>query len=236
MARIKEKDFVEVEYTGKTKDDNIIFDTTNEKTAKDNGFYNPQMPYGPVGVCIGEQQILKGLEENLIGKDDGKSYTIELSPEKAFGKKDPKLLKIVNTNVFKKENIDPVPGLQVNIDGVLGMIKTVTGGRSVVDFNHPLSGKDVVYEIKVNKILDDDGEKIKAFVTLQFNLKPDSFTISVDENKNAALKFKEGIKLKHFNLEKMTEKLKELVGVEKVNYEEAGAKKEEPKQPEPTQK
>lgn len=235
MASIKEKDFVEIEYTGRIKEDSIIFDTTDEKIAKDNGLFDQKMPYAPVSICIGQNMILAGLDENLIGKEAGKSYTIELNPEKAFGKKDPKLLKIVNTNVFRKENIDPVAGLQVNIDGMLGTIKTVTGGRTVVDFNHPLSGKDVVYEVKINRIITDDSEKIKSFVSLQFNLKPGSFTVSVDENKNAVLKFEEGIKLKHFNLEKMTESLQELVGIRKVGYEERGAK-EQPKQPETTQK
>ena len=39
---LKKNDFVEIEYTGWTKQDNIIFDTTDEKTAKDEGTHNPQ--------------------------------------------------------------------------------------------------------------------------------------------------------------------------------------------------
>ncbi|MCH8980513.1 hypothetical protein IH922_00675 [candidate division KSB1 bacterium] len=50
--------------------------------------------------------------------------------------------------------------MQINIDGMMGIIKTAGGGRCLVDFNHPLSGKEVTYTIKVNKIITDDKEKL----------------------------------------------------------------------------
>jgi FKBP-type peptidyl-prolyl cis-trans isomerase 2 len=226
MAAIKEKDFVEIEYTGRIKEENIVFDTTDEKTAKNSDIYNEQMPYGPVSVCVGSGSILKGLEDNLVGKEPEKSYRVELSPENAFGKKNAKMLKIVNTNVFRKSNINPVPGLQVNIDGIPGTIKSITGGRTVVDFNHPLSGKNLVYEVKINRIITDEKEKIKSLIIMGFNLKPDSFTVNIDADRKAELEFKEGIKLKHFNTAQMTESLKEMVGVKEVVYKEAGAKEQ----------
>ena len=65
MAAIKKGDFVEVEYTGKTKTDKIVFDTTDEKTAKKSDIHSERMEYGPVVVCIGENQILGGLDEEL---------------------------------------------------------------------------------------------------------------------------------------------------------------------------
>ena len=51
---------------------------------------------------------------------------------------------------FKKQNIIPYLGLQVNIDGILGIIRTVTPGRAIIDFNHPLSGKNLIYK-RANK-------------------------------------------------------------------------------------
>ena len=221
---VKEKDFVEVEYTGKVREDNIIFDTTDEKTAKDNDIYSKDMPYGPVAVCVGTNTLLKGLEDSLIGKEPG-SYTVELKPENAFGKKDAKLLKIVSTNIFRKANIDPAPGLQVNIDGALGTIKNVTGGRTIVDFNHPISGKDVVYDVKINRILTDRAEKVKAYVSLQFNLKPESFDVKIDEKDVAGIKFKQGIKLSHFNTGMMKEALMDLVGLSDVVFVETSPEK-----------
>jgi FKBP-type peptidyl-prolyl cis-trans isomerase 2 len=228
MANVKENDFVEIEYTGKTKDDNYIFDTTNEKTAKENGLYDPRMmTYGPITICVGQHQVLEGLDKNIAGKETGKKYTVNLVAAEAFGKKDPKLLKIVNTNIFKKEKINPMPGLQVNIDGTIRTIKTVTGGRTIVDFNHPLSGKDISYELKVNSIVTDDTKKITSFVSMQFNLKPEAINVTIDAGKNALVKFKEGVKMKNFNLDMMTKSLKELIGVNNVSYEETDKKEQQ---------
>ncbi len=49
--KLKIKDFVEIEYTGTVKEDNIIFDTTDEKVAKENNFYSKDVSYGPIIVC-----------------------------------------------------------------------------------------------------------------------------------------------------------------------------------------
>jgi FKBP-type peptidyl-prolyl cis-trans isomerase SlyD len=167
---MKKNDFAEVEYTGIIKDDNIVFDTTQEKVAKDNDLFNENSDYGPVIICIGQEHVLKGLDEALIGKEPGE-FKVELKPEQAFGNKDAKLIQLIPTSKFKKQKIQPMPGLQVNIDNVFGIIKTVSGGRTLVDFNHPLSGKEITYDIKVNKIVSDDSEKIKAYLKLGFGIK-----------------------------------------------------------------
>jgi len=167
---IKKGDFIEIEYTGKIKESNIIFDTTDEETAKQNNIYNENYRYGPITICLGESQVLKGIDTQLEGKNLG-IYTFDVAAEEAFGKKNAKLLKMVPSSVFKKQKIVPYPGLQVNMDGILGIVKTVTGGRTIVDFNHPLASRDLVYEIKINKIVTDDKEKIKSYVQLQLNQK-----------------------------------------------------------------
>jgi len=167
--KIKKKDFIEVEYTGKLKEDNLVFDTTNENLAKQSGIHGENMQYGPIVICVGEKQLLPGLDQELEGKETEKEYKIELSPENAFGKKDAKLIQLIQTSKFHKQNIQPMPGLQVNIDGVMGMIKTVSGGRTLVDFNHPLSGKDIVYDIKINKIVTDNKKKLESFLNISLN-------------------------------------------------------------------
>jgi len=169
MVAIKKGDFVEIEYTGKTEE-GIVFDTTDEKSAKENGCHNPNMKYGPVIILVGDSQILAALDESAIGKETGSAYTIELPPEKAFGKKDAKLIQLIPTARFAKDNVAPSPGMTVSIDSALGVIKTVTGGRTLVDFNHPIAGKRVVYEIKINRKIEDDGAKIKAYVGISLNL------------------------------------------------------------------
>ncbi len=160
---IKKNDFVELEYTGRIKEENLIFDTTNEKTAKDNNLFNKNAKYGPITICIGQGLMLKGLEQKIEGKELGK-HTIELSAEQAFGKKNTQLIQLIPLKKFLDQKINPVPGLQLNIDGLLGTIRKVGGGRVIVDFNHPLASRDVVYEVELKKIITDTKEKIKSFL------------------------------------------------------------------------
>ena len=169
MELIKKNDFVEIEYTGKLKEEDIVFDTTNEKIAKENNLHGHD--YGPVIICVGEQQLLKGLDKNLEGKDIGKEYDIEIKPEDAFGKKNAKLIQLIPTNKFKQQNIQPMPGMQMNIDGMLGTIKTVSGGRTLVDFNHPLAGKELLYKINTNRRITDDKEKLAGYLKLSLGTK-----------------------------------------------------------------
>ncbi|MBI4918295.1 peptidylprolyl isomerase [archaeon] len=160
---IQDKTFIEVEYTGRLKDDNKIFDTTNEELAKKEGIHNKNASYGPVVVCVGQGQLVKGIEEELKGKKEGK-YIFDLKPENAFGKKSTQLIQLMPTSKLLKEKIQPVPGLQLNIDGNIAIVRSVSGGRTVVDFNHPLAGKEVVYEVEVKRILTDPKEKIEGLL------------------------------------------------------------------------
>ncbi len=160
---IKKGDFIEMDFIGKIKETNEIFDLTNEKDAKSNNIFNPKAKYGPKKICVGEGHVVKGLDEALVGKDL-KEYKIELTPEQSFGKKDPKLIKIVSTSIFTKQNIRPFPGLQVNIDNIMGTIRSVSGGRTIVDFNHPLAGRNIIYEIKIIKTINEDGEKLEILL------------------------------------------------------------------------
>ena len=148
---IKKNDFIEIEYTGKTKDEQMVFDTTDEKLAKEEEIFQKGAQYGSAVICIGQGQIIEGLDNKLVDKEEGKDYTIDLQPEEAFGKKSAKLIQLVPTRKFKESEVMPQPGLQVQIDGMNGIIKTVSGGRTLVDFNHPLSGKIIEYDVKIIK-------------------------------------------------------------------------------------
>ncbi len=175
LLPIKEGDFVEVEYTGRVSENNFVFDTTSEDVARQNKIYDQKASYGPVIICVGAGHLLKGLDRWIVGKEIG-SFKISLSAEEGFGKKNPKLLQLVSTSKFRSQSIEPVPGLQVNIDGMFGIVKTVSGGRTVVDFNHPLSGKNLDYEVSVKRIVSDANEKLNAL--LKFYFKESNATIA----------------------------------------------------------
>ncbi|MBI2663902.1 peptidylprolyl isomerase [Candidatus Woesearchaeota archaeon] len=166
MQELKEGDFVELDYTGKIAEEGAVFDTTSDEVAKQNGLHDSKATYGPVIVCLGKKHLIAGLEKNLIGKEAGKKYAFRIPPEDGFGNKSPQLIKLVSTNKFRQQQITPVPGLQVNMDGYIGTIKTVSGGRTVVDFNHPLSGKELEYEVEVKRIVTGVNEKADAILKL----------------------------------------------------------------------
>ncbi len=203
---IKQNDFVEIEYTGRIKEGNIVFDTTHENVAKEHGL--PKAKYGPVVVVVGQGQLLKGLEEHLVGKEPG-AYKVELAPENAFGKKNAKLIQMVPTKRFLEQKIQPVPGLQLNIDGMVCTIRQVTGGRVMVDFNHPLAGKDVVYDVRISKIVTDKKEQLNAVLTMLLNIS--DAAISVDGGR-AKIAFKQELPAQL--VPELQKKLKELTGVD----------------------
>ena len=100
METVKKRDFVEIEYTGKIKEGNVIFDTTDEKVAKENNLHGHD--FSPAIICLGEEQVLKGIDKNLEGKDIGKEYEFDIDPEDAFGKKNAKLIQLIPTAKFRK--------------------------------------------------------------------------------------------------------------------------------------
>ena len=170
MPTVKHHDFVEIDYTGRIKEDNSIFDTTQEEVARKERVHNKNTHYHPAVICIGEGMMMKSVEDYIVGKEIGKNYKIEVTAENAFGKKDARMLQMIPLNKFRQQNIQPVVGLQLNIDGMFGTVRTVSGGRCYVDFNHPLAGKDLVYEVKVNKVIEDDREKLKSLLDSHFHL------------------------------------------------------------------
>lgn len=177
---LKEKEFIEIEYTGRTKEDNNVFDTTDEKLAKESEIHNPNAEYGPVIICLGQGQILKGLEKKLEGKEIGK-HKIEISCQEAFGRKNAGLVKLVPMKRFIEQDIQPITGLSLNIDGNIGTIRHVGGGRVLVDFNHPLAGRDLAYEINVKRIVTDKKEEIQSILKTLLGIKKSSIAVEGDK-------------------------------------------------------
>ena len=164
---IKKGDFIELDYVGRVKETGDIFDITNVDAAKKYHVHNPRAQYGSRIICVGENALVRGVDAFLEGKEC-KEYTLTLSAKDAFGKKDAKLLKLVPASAFKKQNIRPVPGLQIDVDGYMGTVRSVSGGRIIIDFNHPLAGRNVIYELSIKRIITDDQEKLQSLVTLFF--------------------------------------------------------------------
>src|SRR5919109_4575822 len=84
-----------VDYTAKVKDTNAVFDTTRDEEAKKTNFYDTTHKYEPRLVSIGEGWVLKGLDEALSNANLGDKFTIEITPDKGFGDRDPSKVRMI---------------------------------------------------------------------------------------------------------------------------------------------
>lgn len=174
--KIKNNDFIELDFTAKTEEGKV-FDTTIAEEAKKANL--PESDYKPVTLCVGQAHLFKRIDKALVGKEIGQEFTIELLPEEAFGKRMPDLVKIIPLKIFMEKEVNPYPGMPVAIDNTVATVRAVSGGRVITDFNHPLAGRKVIYKIKLRKKLEKPEEKIKVIIEKYF--KTDKF--SLDDKK-----------------------------------------------------
>jgi FKBP-type peptidyl-prolyl cis-trans isomerase 2 len=173
MEKLKEREFIKISYTGRSTVTGKVFDTTNQEKAKEVGIFEEGRRYAPALVVLGKGHVVKGLEASLREMDVGEERSVEIAPEDAFGDRDTNLVRIIPLSEFKKREIEPFPGLQLDLDGRTGVVKSVSGGRVMVDLNHPLAGERITYEVKVEEKLTEQSSKIQAILD-SFNLKADS--------------------------------------------------------------
>lgn len=89
-------------------------------------------------------------------------------------------MRLIPLNVFKKKEIMPFPGMSVNIDDLIGIVRSVSGGRVIVDFNHPLAGKEIEYEVEILEKIEKKEEKAKLIADY-FELKTDKIEFKEDK-------------------------------------------------------
>src|SRR3989344_3456772 len=163
---LKKNDFVELEFTAKVKDGDI-FDSNIKRDLEK---ANLNLDVKPLIFSLGEGMFLKGVDDFLIGKDIG-NYEVELSPENAFGFRDSKLVQLIPMKVFAAQKLNPIPGVMFNFDGRVAKILSVSGGRVIADFNNPIAGKTVIYNVNVLRKVEEINEKAKAFIEFFFRRK-----------------------------------------------------------------
>ncbi|AWR99443.1 FKBP-type peptidyl-prolyl cis-trans isomerase [Metallosphaera hakonensis] len=165
----KEKDFIYIDYTGKDKNTGEVIETTIEEEAKKAGIYSQDKKYEPQLVILGEHRLIKGLEDSLYTMELNEEREIEISPENAYGLRDPAKVRVLSIGELRKQGVTPFPGLPVRFsDGSMGIIKSVSGGRVYIDLNHPLAGKTLIYRVKVVKEIKEVKDKIQVLVKRWF--------------------------------------------------------------------
>ena len=161
---IQKSDFILVDYTAKVKETGDIFDTTIEKIAKDNKLFKEGDLYESRLVVVGEGWVLKALDEALVSFKINKKDLVEIPPEKAFGNRDPEKVKLVPVKRLAARGITPRLGAQIEYDKRLATVRTMGSGRVTLDFNPPLAGKTLVYDVSIKKKLKTSEEKILALI------------------------------------------------------------------------
>ncbi len=185
---LQKGDFILVDYVAKVKETGDVFDTTSEEAAKKEHLYKEGEIYEPKLVVIGEGWVLKALDESLETMEVGKTASVEISPEKAFGSRDPEKVKRIPLRHLTAKGITPTLGMRIEHDGKMATVRAAGAGRVLLDFNPPLAGKILVYEVTVEKKLEAQQEKITALIHRRIP--------AVEENK-----FKFSVRAKAVNLE-----------------------------------
>lgn len=140
-------EFIQINFEGKIKETGQTFDKGND-----------------VGIVVGGGYVIPGLDDVLLGMSVGEKKTVEVRPEKGFGARDKAKVHTVPEAEFKKHGTTPRPGMTVDADNKRGRVVSVTSGRVMIDFNHPLAGKVLEYDIGIVKKIEEPAEKVKAIL------------------------------------------------------------------------
>jgi FKBP-type peptidyl-prolyl cis-trans isomerase SlyD len=159
---IQDGDFIRLSYTGSVR--GMVFDTTDEETAKNSNIHSKNALYGPVVIRVGSHHVILGLDEALIGKEIGDEGDVTVPPEKGFGEHAKEKVMSFPKAGFKEK---PARGQQVNVDKHgEGMVIDVIGSKVIVDFNPPLAGKTLDYHYRIEEIVGSPEEKIRGLIRL----------------------------------------------------------------------
>jgi len=146
--KVEKGDFVVFNYIGRFENGEI-FDTTYEDIAKEAGIYVEDRTYGPLGANVGVGELIPGMDEALIGMEIGEKKTIVVPPEKGYGMPRDDLIIEVPIVEFEKAGIEPVEGAYIMTDSGIARITAITEENVTLDFNHPLAGKTLTFEVEI---------------------------------------------------------------------------------------
>ncbi len=142
MARAKNGDMVSVHYTAKLEDGEVVDSTAQQE---------------PWRFKLGESRVIAGFEEAVVGMSPGESKTVKVSSDKAYGPHRKERLLVVDRDRLPK-HVKPKVGQYLRIPQGDGTVATVTvagisESKVTIDTNHPLAGKNLVFDIELVEIL-----------------------------------------------------------------------------------
>ncbi len=177
---VEEGSLIYVDYVARVKDDGTIFDLTIEEVAKQEGLYKEDDRYEPILVSVGSNWLLETIEDELVGMKTGETKTVDVPPEKGAGNRDESLVKMIARAKLEKQGVRVIKGERIEFGKERGIITAVLPRKVRVDFNPPLAGKTLVFDVTVKGIVDDPKEKILAVLRRRIPAIPDDkYNVSI---------------------------------------------------------
>ena len=152
------------DYTAKVKDTGLIIDTTRKEDAEKAGTVDPTRTYEPRLIAVGEGWVLKGLDEALQKADPNQTLDVELTPEKAFGVRDPNRVSRIPIKKFGEKAAELEVGAEIEVDNRVGIVRSIESGRVLIDFNHKYAGKTLQYNLEIKQKLDERSQQVEALI------------------------------------------------------------------------
>lgn len=142
MSEAKSGDIVRINYTG-TLTDGTRFDSSEGRE--------------PLEFQVGSGQIISGLDREVEGMKVGDRQTVTVPAEEAYGPHDAAKVQKVPRNALPPE-LEPQQGMQLQArtpdGGQVALVVTAIDEQAVtLDANHPLAGKDLVFDIEIVEIV-----------------------------------------------------------------------------------
>ena len=229
-------------YSARVKDTGEGIESTVESEAKRLKIFEESRKYEPRLVAVGEGWLISGLDAEVAKLSVGDKKEIELTPDKAFGSRDPTQLRMVPLRKFGDREHELSVGDSVEVDNRVGTVRFIGSGRAQVDFNHRLAGKSIVYDFEVIKKVESDEDKVRALIDRRlagdgskatFEIADGALTVTIPEGLflvEGLQIIKRGIATDVF---KFVPTVAGLSFIEKFTNEKAQPKKEEPKEEKP---
>jgi FKBP-type peptidyl-prolyl cis-trans isomerase 2 len=207
-----------------------LFDTTNEEHAKAGNIHNEKAKYEPIVTIVGDGRVLPGLDNSFKTAAVGAKSTLNIPPSEGAGERLPNMVEIFSVRELQKQEIDPEPGMRVQIKNRVGTITNVTSGRVRVDFNDPLAGKTLKYDYTIINKAETPDERVIGIIAADYG-RSGEFKASV---KGDVLELTLGDVCKYDQLwftmkYKVVSDIRQFLKIKTIRFVEEYVTKEEPK-------
>ena len=119
----------------------------------------------PLEYLHGAENIVPGLEAALAGKRVGDQFNVTIPPEDAYGEYDEdEIDEFEIEDIPGAENLEPGMIVEMEDDEgyvEVGMVKSIEDGVVIVDFNPPLAGKTLNFNVKVLSLRQAEAEELE---------------------------------------------------------------------------